>query len=194
MDYFALIFLALGLAMDAFSVSVTNGAVSRHLKIKHYLILSFSFALFQTVMPIIGWKIGKAGENFLSYVSHFVAFILLMYIGLGMIYDSLGQNSGKVAIKINPPLKLRFILAMSIATSIDALATGIILPYSINAISFADMLTAALVIGIITFILCFTGIFIGNKFGELLGSKSGIFGGCVLISIGSKIFLESIYF
>lgn len=193
MDYFSLCGIAVGLAMDAFAVCVTNGAVTKKVTMRFAAKLALCFGLFQAVMPIIGWLIGKAGENFITAIDHWIALILLSYIGIDMIIQSYKKQRCLVPAKAQDGISIKTLLALAIATSIDALATGIILPSAVGASSVFLMLVSVLVIGLITCIICFAGVYIGKKFGVLCSHKAELFGGIVLIGIGIKIFIEHMF-
>lgn len=189
MDYIAVIGIAVGLAMDAFAVSMAKAASIKDLKVFSFIKMAFLFGLFQFLMPVIGWTIGKAGENLINSVDHWIALILLSYIGIKMIYESIKKSNINEMYETNN-LDLKTLSILAVATSIDALATGIILPHAVGATSVLLMFIATGLIGVITFLICLLGTYIGKKFGTLLSSKAEIAGGCVLIFIGIKIFLE----
>lgn len=194
MDYLSLTGIAVGLAMDAFAVSLTNGAVTRGLTKWHALKIALCFGFFQFFMPIIGWGIGKAGESFIGAVDHWIAFILLGYIGGKMIYDSIKEKNDLEKEQCKSPISFKMLLVMAIATSIDALATGIILPTAVGAYNFALMMLSVGIIGVITFIISLFGVFLGKKFGTVFSSVAEKLGGAVLILIGSKILIEHLFF
>lgn len=190
MDYISLCGIAVGLSMDAFAVSVTNGAVSRRVTPRSAFRTSIFFGLFQAVMPTAGWLIGKAGESFINSVAHWIALILLGYIGTNMIVESRKKKRDGAAPAQEENMPLKTLLTLAVATSIDALATGVILPASVGASTPLLMLTAVLLIGCITFCISYAGVFLGRKFGALLAGKAEVVGGIVLIVIGLRIFLE----
>lgn len=195
MDYISLIGIAIGLAMDAFAVCITNGALCKKVKLSFALKMALSFGIFQAAMPMIGWFIGKAGESFISSVDHWVALILLCFIGGQMIFESIKERK-KSACEEKPSrenLSFKTLMLLSLATSIDALATGIILPSAVQASTAALMLLAVVLIGLITFVLCVFGVYIGKKFGVLLSERAQIAGGIVLVLIGLKIFTEHMF-
>lgn len=182
MDILAVVGLAVGLSMDALSVSVANGFMIKELKFHHAFRISFFFGLFQAFMPIIGWA---AGLYFLKYIEsfdHWIAFSLLSFIGVKMIVESrsLDPERQEKCCTNFPTL-----LLMSLATSIDALAVGI--SFSILKMQIAFPVA---VIGGLTFIICITGIYIGNRIGHIFENKLEIAGGIVLIGIGLKILIE----
>ena len=194
MDYLSLIGIAVGLSMDAFAVSVTNGAVTRGLKFSHALKIAFCFGLFQAMMPILGWLVGKAGEGFISQLDHWVAFILLGYIGGKMVFDAWKERGKKTECQCRSPIGMKTLLMMAVATSIDALATGIILPSAVGASTILLMAFAVTFIGLITFFISLAGVYLGKKFGAVFCSKAELAGGIVLILIGCKILVEHLFF
>lgn len=194
MDYIALIGIAAGLSMDAFAVSITNGAVTKKVTLPFALKLAFCFGLFQAFMPMIGWMVGKAGETFIRSVDHWVALLLLGYLGLQMIVESRKKAHCGEFSAMQDNISLKRLVALAVATSIDALITGIILPTAVGASNFVLMFISIGIIGLITFIICLIGVYIGKKFGFLCSSKAEIVGGTVLLAIGLKIFIEHIFF
>jgi putative Mn2+ efflux pump MntP len=181
MEFLTITFLSLGLAADAFAVSLTSGFVIQHIKLNKALKIALFFGIFQGIMPLIGWLLGLTFRNFIAGFAHWIAFILLVFIGGKMIYESCQQEEEE---KFNP-LDSYTLLALAIATSIDALAAG--LGLSVLKIS---ILLACTLIGSITFGLSFCGVFIGHSFGDLFNKKIEVIGGLVLIGIGSKMLLE----
>lgn len=194
MDYLTLFGIAVGLSMDAFAVSVTNGAVTKGLRLTNALKIAACFGLFQAIMPMIGWTIGKAGEGLISQLDHWIAFVLLGYIGGKMIYDAWKDRNKQTECHSRNPIGLRMLIVMAIATSIDALATGIILPSAVGASTVLLMCCAVSIIGITTFVISLSGVHIGKKFGDLFCSKAELLGGIVLVFIGCKILVEHLFF
>ena len=177
-----LILLSVGLAMDAFAVAICKGLNMRKMNYKNALILALFFGGFQALMPAIGYLLGKQFEKYITSIDHWIAFILLSIIGIQMIAESFKKDDDKEedADKLN--LKEYFMLA--IATSIDALAVGISLAFlSVSLVKSVSF------IGIITFVISFFGVFIGNKFGARFKSKAEFAGGAILILIAPKILL-----
>ncbi len=190
MDYISLVGIAIGLSMDAFAVSITNGAITKRVTLAFAVKLALCFGIFQAAMPMIGWMVGKAGENFINAVDHWVALILLAYIGIQMIVESRKKaHCGEFSSK-QDNISFQKLIALAVATSIDALITGIILPSAVGASTIPLMLLSIGTIGLITFLICLTGVYIGKKFGILCSSKVEVVGGIVLIAIGAKIFLD----
>ncbi len=182
MSLITVIFVAFGLAMDSFAVSIASGITIKNLKINNALKVAFSFGLFQAFMPLVGWLAGLSLREIISGIDHWIAFALLILIGLKMIYESLKIESASKGLD---PLNIYILLMLSIATSIDALAVGL---------SFAFLkiyiVTPVIIIGIVTFLLSLLGIVIGNKLGHFFEKKIEIAGGLILIGIGIKILIE----
>lgn len=176
------ILIALGLAADAFAVSISSGMAIKNMKINKALKIALFFGGFQALMPLIGWLAGLSLSNLMSAVDHWVAFGLLSFIGGRMIYEA---SQDKVIEKKFNPLDTYTLLVLSIATSLDALAVGI--GFAFLKTSIAPAINA---IGFTTFFLSFIGVFIGHKFGNFFDRKVEFLGGAVLIMIGSKILIE----
>jgi len=176
-----IILIALGLAMDSFSVSITRGFTSSNTRMFiEALKTGFFFGLFQSLMSIIGWFAGLSFIDFISGFDHWIAFGLLVFIGVRMIYESISKDSKQVVSSSS----FRVLIMLSIATSIDALAVGLSLSF-LNA----SIVTAAIMIGIITFFLSFLGVYVGKKFGSYF-EKIGVLGGIILIVIAVRIMIE----
>ncbi len=182
MDMVTITFIAFGLAMDAFAVSITSGITIRYLRIKHALRIGIFFGSFQAVMPLIGWLAGRRLRDFISGVDHWIAFGLLSLIGCKMIYESFKMESSE---KESNPLNIYVLLVLSVATSIDALAVGI--SFAFLRISIAAPI---IVIGAVTFLLSFLGTFVGNRLGHFFEKKIEIVGAFILIGIGIKILVD----
>lgn len=190
MDTVALAGIAVGLSMDAFAVSVTNGAVQKKVTPSMALRMAGFFGFFQGFMPFLGWLIGKAGESFIGNIDHWIALVLLGFIGIQMIVESRRKDEDSEPDELN----VRRLTALAIATSIDALATGIILPTAVRANTVLLMVLSVCLIAAITFILCLIGVWVGKKFGDLLSGKAELLGGIVLVLIGVKIFCDHMFF
>ena len=175
------ILIAFGLAMDSFSVSITNGLTRKLVKTTDALKVGVFFGFFQAIMPVFGWL---AGANFVELIEgfdHWIAFGLLSFIGCRMIYESIKKDAKKVI----GSLSLGILLVLSVATSIDALAVGLSLSFLK-----ASIVAPAITTGIITFSLSFLGMYLGNRFGRFFKNKIEILGGIILIIIGVNILLE----
>jgi len=182
MSIITILFIAFGLSMDAFAISITSGLIIKRLKITHALRIAFFFGLFQAIMPIIGWLAGITLKNFIAGTDHWIAFGLLSFIGCKMIYESTKMERNE---KEFDPLNTYVLLLLSIATSVDALAVGL----SLSLLKIL-IVTPAVIIGIVTFLLCLIGVYIGDKFGHFFERKIEVFGGLVLIGIGIKILIQ----
>lgn len=181
MDYFSILVIAVGLAMDAFAVSVACGVTIKQMGLRQTLTIAASFALFQALMPIVGWLAGLGFRDYIAAYDHWIAFGLLAGIGFKMIYEA-GRLEEDEEIDAMSGGRL---LLLSLATSIDALAVG--LSFSLLNIT---ILTPALIIGFVTGGLSHGGIILGRKVGHLFEGKIEIIGGIILILIGLKILLE----
>ena len=180
-----LLLIAVGLAMDAFTVALCKGLCMRKINYAHAGIIALFFGGFQGGMPLIGWFLGKQFEAIVTRFAPWIAFVLLGYIGGKMIWDAFHEDAEGQACNIDGRLDLKELFMMAVATSIDALAVGI---------SFAGLqvkiVPAVASIGVITAVLSFVGVIIGNKFGNKFQSKAQFAGGAVLVLIGLKILLE----
>ena len=183
MEIFEIIVIGIGLAMDAFAVSVCKGLSMKKMNWKSAIIIALYFGIFQAGMPIIGYFLGTTFSGFVENVDHWIAFILLAIIGVNMIKDSTDDEIEKR----NDKIDIKTMIILAIATSIDALAIGVTFAFFETNISLA-----VTVIGIITFILSLIGVKIGNKFGDKFQNKAELTGGIILIIIGLKILLEHI--
>jgi len=181
-DTVTILFIALGLAMDAFAVSIAHGITTRGLRIDSALKMAVSFGSFQAFMPLLGWAAGVGLSDFMSGIDHWAAFGLLSIIGGKMIYESSRMRPSEEKPK---SLEVTALLMLSIATSIDALVVG--LSFSFLRMSIA---TPIVIIGIVTFLLSFIGVSLGSKLGHFFENKIEVAGGLVLIIIGIKILVE----
>jgi putative Mn2+ efflux pump MntP len=175
-------FLALGLAMDAFAVSISSGITIKNPRIEQALKIAIFFGAFQAIMPVVGWLVGLGLRELIAQVDHWIAFGLLFLIGGRMIYESAKARSDK---KMLNPLSLGVLILLSVATSIDALAAGVSL-----ALLKISILLPVITIGIVTLLLSFLGVFVGDRSGHLFQNKAEFVGGLVLIGIGTKILVE----
>lgn len=183
MNLLSIFFIAVGLAMDAFAVSIASGVSIKNLRIRHILVIAFAFGFFQGVMPIIGWFAGMGFRDMIGSVDHWVAFGLLLFVGLKMIYESFAIDTE--AKETDTALNASRLLLLSIATSIDALAVG--LTFSCIQV---EIVTPALIIALVTFVLSTAGVVIGDKIGHLFEGKIELVGGMILIAIGLKILFD----
>lgn len=188
MDAISLFFIAVGLAMDAFAVSLASGLTIGNLRIRHALRMAAFFGGFQALMPTVGWLAGLSLKDYIRDYDHWAAFIVLAFIGGKMIYEAtLMERAEK-----EPGMMGMFVLlGLAVATSIDALAVGV-------TFAFLDItiFTPVLVIGLVTFFMSYSGICIGRRFGSFrkMENKIEIIGGLILIGIGLKILIEHTIF
>jgi putative Mn2+ efflux pump MntP len=179
MNYPTIIIIALGLSMDAFAVSMSEGLTLHRQRIQIALKLALFFGVFQALMPVIGWLAGMSLKNYIAAIDHWIAFGLLTLVGAKMIYEAAIERKAR---QQDTSLTLLTIFILAVATSIDALAIGITFSFIKVAI-----LTPVLIIGLITFVASLIGYFLGERFAHLLGSKVEAAGGFILIIIGLKI-------
>ncbi len=184
-----LFLIAVGLSMDAFAVSISDGIVMKNRR--KGVLAAFLFGLFQAGMPVAGYFLGSAFAEFITRFDHYIALVVLGFIGGKMIYESIGELRSKNTDEPSAVKEPSFggLILQAVATSIDALVVGV----SFAALK-VDILPAALFIGIVTFAICIAGFFGGRKFGELFGAKASILGGAVLVCIGLKTFIQHTFF
>ena len=186
MSFVTIVFIAIGLAMDAFAVSITSGAAYKQLHLRHTLRMALFFGGFQAFMPLIGALAGLSFREYIADYDHWIAFIILAAVGGKMIYESFKITEAE---KNFSPTNILVLLVLSVATSIDALAIGITL-----SLVAASIVTAVTVIGLVTFVLSYLGVMIGKRFGHIFENKIEAFGGIVLIILGVKILFEHAIF
>lgn len=182
---FSIFLIAVSLAMDAFSVSIILGSLNQKNKLTKGIISSMMFGLFQAGMPIIGWLIGGTFKSLILGVDHWIAFLLLLIIGLKMIFQRTNEKSLIEKKKIN----FKLLLYLALATSIDALIVGV----GIAFFGVPILLTVG-IIGLVTFLLSMIGFYLGIKSSGIFKNKAEIFGGIILIGIGIKILVEHLFF
>ena len=184
MGFIELLLISVGLAMDAFAVSVSKGMTVKRVRPYHALNAGVWFGAFQALMPIIGFFIGRSFAEYVTSVDHWIANGLLTIIGVNMIREAVSGEEDEV----DGSFGVRTMLIMAIATSIDALAVGISM-----AFLHVNIWISVAVIGIVTFAISAAGVYLGASFGSRLGSKAGIVGGVILIAIGIKIVVEHVW-
>lgn len=184
MGFVALLFLAVGLSMDACAVSICKGLAMKKATIKHGAICGFWFGGFQALMPLIGFFLGSLFAEAIVSVDHWIALVLLCLIGINMLREAFGKEDECECCEADMSVKTMFIMA--VATSIDALAVGITLALAGNV----NIFLAVALIGIVTFIMSCAGVKIGSIFGSRFEKKAQFAGGVILILLGLKIFLE----
>ncbi len=177
--------IAVGLAMDAFTVAVVTGAVIPRLTIRHFFRLCFHFGLFQALMPVVGWLAGRTVAGYAELFGHWIALAFLGCIGGKMIWNS---YRGEKKTLTGDPTRGLVLVGLSVATSIDALAVGLSL-----AMLGVYIVVPAIVIGLITAGLSITGMILGSRVGRRFNHHIERFGGALLIAIGIKIVVENIW-
>ena len=178
--------IGVGLAMDAFAVSICKGLAMRRMNYKKAIIIAAFFGVFQALMPALGYVLGTTFANKIAAIDHWIAFILLALSGANMIKEALSSDDDECQ---DDSLRLGDLIMLSIATSIDALAVGITFAF-FNV----SLLLSVSMIGIITFIICVIGVKVGNVFGEKYKSKAELAGGLILIVMGAKILIDHLFF
>lgn len=184
------ILLGVGLAMDAFSVSLANGLNDPKMRIGRMSAIAGVFSLFQAVMPMAGWICVHTVVRYFSAFEKlipWIALLLLLFIGGKMLIEGIKGEETDSEIK---GLSIGALLVQGVATSIDALSVG----FTISNYNFIMALTSALIIAAVTFVICMSGLKIGMKVGTKLAGKAGIFGGVILIGIGIEIFIKGVFF
>ena len=195
-NFITVFMLAVGLSMDAFAISVSNGLAMRAVQARHAFTLAFAFGLAQSVMPVLGWLAGKGLQKHIASFDHWVAFALLSVVGGKMIYEAAFIRKLESRLDAAPALdpssapcpalrSAHMLVVLAIATSIDALAVGITLP-TLNV----GIWTPSCIIGLVTFFICFTGVYVGKTVGHFFESGIEIVGGLVLVGIGVMILVE----
>ncbi|MGN1304867.1 MAG: manganese efflux pump MntP family protein [Oscillospiraceae bacterium] len=185
MGFVELFLIGVGLSMDAFAVSVCKGLNMRgKVNFKHAGIIALFFGGFQALMPLIGYFLGIGFEKYITKIDHWIAFVLLGFIGGKMVIEAIKEWNAEDK-QEEDRLEIKELLVLAVATSIDALAVGITFAFlSVNIWS------AISIIGVTTFILSMIGVVIGNKFGSKYKSKAELVGGLILVLMGAKILLE----
>ena len=189
MTTLTLFMIALGLSMDAFAVSISNGMCYRGLGRKQAFAAAAAFGLFQMLMPIAGYFAGRTFSEAIGFADHWIALFLLGIIGGKMIVDGARElRHPESCDSAAGAFTLRILVLQAVATSIDALAVGVGF-----AVMQVNIVTAAAFIGLITFACCIIGAMLGHRFGLLLGTRAEICGGIILAGIGLKIFTEHMF-
>ena len=189
MSFLTIFLTGVGLAMDAFVVSLTQGMAlkggsgdKKHIKLA--VKLAAYFGAFQAIMPIIGWVLGRYFEKYILSFDDYIAFALLLLVGGKMLYDSLKGGDEE---EVKSDLKHKQIIALAIATSIDALAVGVSFAFLNVSIS-----SAAIIIGLTIFVICFIAVILGKKIGSFFQKYAEIAGGVILILMALNILIQNI--
>lgn len=190
MNFFEVFLIAIGLAMDAFAVSVSNGIVLQKMKYKSALKFGLFFGIFQFVMPVIGWLCARNFKEAIESFDHWVAFILLFIIGGKMFLESFKDEEEHIKSEENI-LSFYNMTILAIATSIDALAVGVSFAF-LDSNEGLNIWSSSAVIGVVAFVLSYIGVHLGNKIGKLVQKNAERVGGIILVGIGFKILIEHI--
>lgn len=186
MNFLTLVLLGAGLAMDAFAVSVCKGLKMRRINYRHALVIALFFGGFQALMPFLGWLLGRQFANKIEAIDHWIAFALLVFIGVKMIVEAVKERNEELSAE-EEKLDIRELFMLAVATSIDALAVGV--TFSFFKVNIPLAIST---IGIVTFIISFCGVGIGNRFGAAYKYKAEIVGGAVLVLLGAYILLNDL--
>ncbi|MBR4225610.1 MAG: manganese efflux pump [Candidatus Methanomethylophilaceae archaeon] len=185
MDFAAILLIAVGLAMDAFAVSLCKGMAMKRATFRSMLVAGLWFGGFQALMPVVGFYLGTSFYDLISAYDHWVAFLLLALIGANMIREGLfGEEE-----EVDADMGIRTMVLLAVATSIDALAVGISFAMTEDSVA-----APALIVGVVTMAISMAGVKMGSLFGDRLGKKAEVLGGAILIAIGSKVLLEGLGF
>lgn len=188
MGLVTLILIAVGLAMDAFTVSLSTGMCMEEVRLRHNIRIGLYFGGFQFVMPVIGWLLGRSVATYVQQVDHWIAFVLLSFVGGKMLYEAIKAHANDEDCDVRP-MAHRRLLVLGVATSIDALAVGITF-----AFVQVSILPASLLIGVVAFLFSAVGCSLGKRLGVLFRKYAEIAGGLVLIGIGVRILIDHLFF
>ena len=180
MGIISILLIAVGLAMDSLAVSISGGIVMRPFCMRQSLRLALTMGIFQGGMTLLGWLMGVSFSSYITAFDHWIAFILLGFLGGKMIYESFGEEETTIS-----SFSTKTLLTLGVATSIDALAVGVSMAFLKTSIYFP-----AFIIGFVTYALSLIGVISGYRFGKIKGINVELFGGIILIAIGVKILIE----
>lgn len=182
MSIYEVFLIGVGLSMDAFAVSICKGLQMRFLHVGRLFMIALFFGGFQGLMPILGWILGSTFADRISRIDHWIAFALLFFIGVKMIYDAVTEEEKADGEKSDPPLPVSELLMLAVATSIDALAVGVTFSF-LNV----NILRSAGIVAVTTFVISMIGVILGFFTGGKFRDKAQIFGGAILIALGFRI-------
>lgn len=190
MNNIEIFLIAIGLAMDCLAVSIASGIIIKKIEWRTMLTMAFFFGLFQAAMPFIGWLFASRFSHLIESVDHWIAFLLLLFLGGKMIIESFKEEDCK---KDFNPASLKVVLALAIATSIDALAVGVSFAFlGMNTVD--TILMPISIIGLVSFLMSLCGLLFGIFFGCRHNMRVELWGGLILIIIGCKILIEHLFF
>lgn len=182
-----ILLIGVGLSMDAFAVAICKGLAMRKVNKGQMFVIALFFGGFQAIMPLIGWALGTTFAKKIVNFDHWIAFILLSYVGGKMAVEAIKEwKDNEVVDEMDPPLDLKELTLLAIATSIDALACGVTFSFYENF----NIIRAISIIGITTFVLSAIGVYVGNVFGGKFKAMAQLAGGIILVFLGVKILLE----
>lgn len=185
MGFLELFFIGVGLSMDAFAVAVCQGLCMQRLRLRYACVIALFFGGFQALMPFVGWLLGAQFAGSIQSLDHWIAFVLLAFIGGKMVWEALSPQEEEQSCAVSEKLDYRQLLLMAVATSIDALAVGVTFAF-LNV----PILPAITIIGCTTFCISLAGVAIGVLFGGKLQRWAELAGGVILVLLGCKILLE----
>ena len=184
--------LAVGLAMDCFAVSIASGIILKRMQLRPMLVMAFFFGFFQALMPLLGWIGASFFSHLIENIDHWIAFAILAFLGGRMVMESFKDEDCK---NEYDPTSLKVVLALAVATSIDALAVGVSFAF-LGIRSLPSNLSPISIIGFVSFALSIIGLIFGIRFGCGIARKlrAELWGGIILIIIGTKILIEHLFF
>lgn len=192
MTGFEIWLLALGLAMDCFAVSIASGIILKRIQLRPMLVMALSFGFFQALMPLLGWIGASFFSHLIECLDHWIAFAILLFLGGRMVLESFKDEDCK---QEYDPTRLKVVLALSVATSIDALAVGVSFAF-LGIKDCSAILPPIGIIGFVSFVVSMIGLIFGIRFGCGIARKlrAELWGGIILIIIGLKILIEHLFF
>ena len=187
--FIEILLIGVGLSMDAFAVSICKGLSMKRMNWKNAIIIVFYFGAFQAIMPAIGYFLGTTFESFVTAFDHWIAFVLLAFIGGNMIKESFSDDDDEKTTQDNI-MSFKNLTILAIATSIDALAVGVTFAF----VDSGNIWFSSTVIGVVAFVISYAGVMLGKKISGVFQSYAERVGGCVLVIIGLKILIEHLFF
>ena len=183
--------LAIGLAMDCFAVSIASGIILKRVRMRPMLIMALAFGFFQALMPLLGWIGASFFSHLIENIDHWIAFAIMAFLGGRMVLESFKDEDCRHEFD---PTSLKVVSALAVATSIDALAVGVSFAF-LGVRSFSSILPSIGIIGFVSFALSFVGLMFGIRFGCGIARKlrAELWGGVILIIIGTKILIEHLF-
>lgn len=184
MDLFSVLSIGVGLSMDAFAISVSNGLCVRRIRLSYALRMAITFGLAQAMMPLLGYTLGYGFTSLVGKIGPYIACAVLLFVGGRMIYESFEQKDDSC--EIDAEVSWKTLAIMAIATSIDALVAGVGFAFTPRTPAALNIFVAVSIIGLVTLLICTAGAYIGCFFGGKIKRGAEIFGGAILVLIGIK--------